>query len=61
MSIYRKRLQNRLLQLLYKPHYKKSAFPIKEETRTFFNELEAQIEAKITPLLDELFNTTPQK
>jgi len=53
MQAYKIRLKNRLLQLLYKPQPPKA--PANQETLTFLDELEQQLEEKITPLLKELF------
>jgi len=47
-----KRLQNKVLQILYKPK-QKSLVP--KKTLKFFEELDDAIDKKITPLLAELF------
>jgi len=54
MTYYRKRIQNRILQALYRPRVIHNSF-LPKEALAFFDEIDNKIEEAITPLLDELF------
>ena len=49
-----KRIQNRILQAMYRPRISRNRF-ISGEALTFFDQLDSEIDEKITPLLAELF------
>jgi len=54
MTGYRIRLRNRLLQLFYKPTKAKPRY-ISADATSFFDDLEAKLEAKLAPILDDIF------
>jgi len=54
MLYYRKRIQNRILQAMYRPRTTHNRF-LSGETLTFFDEIDRELEENITPLLAELF------
>ncbi|MCL2406123.1 MAG: hypothetical protein FWC92_11350 [Defluviitaleaceae bacterium] len=55
MYQYRIRIQNRILQKLYKPRRGKSRF-ITTQALSALEEIDRHIQEKITPLLSELFD-----
>jgi len=58
MLYNRKRIQNRILQVMYRPHIVRSQSRlnlISGDALTFLDELENTLEEKITPLLSDLF------
>jgi len=54
MNYFRKRIQNRILQALYRPRLSSNPF-MSGDTLSFLDELENAIEENVTPLLSELF------
>jgi len=54
MFYNRKRIQNRILQAMYRPKVSRSRL-LSGEALSFIDELDKRIEEKITPLLSELF------
>ena len=52
---YRIRLRNRLLQFFYKPTKAKPRY-ISADATSFFDELEAKLEARLAPVWDDIFN-----
>jgi len=55
MILYnRKRIQNRILQAMYRPRISYGSF-FSDNALTFLDELENTLEEKITPLLSDLF------
>jgi len=54
MLYNRKRIQNRILQAMYRPKVSRSRL-ISGNARTFLDELENTLEEKIAPLLSDLF------
>ena|GEM_PF-635472 len=50
------RLRNKILQIFYRPGGSQGGiFAFPEKTLSVFDELDARIEEKITPLLSDLF------
>lgn len=49
-----KRIQNRVLQAMYRPKLSRSRL-ISKGALSFFDDLEKALEEKITPLLSDLF------
>jgi len=54
MVLNRKRLQNRILQALYRPKMRRYDF-ISQGAVSFLDELENVLEEKVSPLLSDIF------
>jgi len=54
MALNHKRLQNRILQALYRPKTRKYSF-ISQGAVSFLDELENTLEEKVAPLLSDFF------
>jgi len=54
VNYYRKRIQNRILQAMYRPSSSRLRF-LSGDTLTFLDDLEKEISENVTPLLSDLF------